>query len=371
MNIAICLPSLNEESTIRFVTQTIDKGLIILKRKYNIRGVIINVDSNSTDNTVDLFLQTPTTAKKYSHSTKGTFGKGENLIWFFKYALKTRIDIGLTIDSDLKSITPLWIVKFVEAIIIDGADYVVPIYKRSRFEGSTTNHFAYPIVKALSGIPIRQPIAGDFGFSAFLIEKFIIKSEQKQNYILEYGIDVFMTFIASCYARSIKQIILETKVHAPSFSKMEYMFPQIANSVLSIIDMNILAHRKINNTLNTSNSFIINDKFVHKKSAITMFLRAKKSLTSSNVSWLPLNLKNSIIHSINIEDKNEENVSDLWSRVLCTWFLSNTKKNISGNELLPFFIIRATSFWFWAENQTTNKINEAIEKQSQKINTYL
>lgn len=41
---------------------------------------------------------------------------------------------------------PIWIKRFLDPLIENGCDYVTPLYKRSRYEGSTTNHFAFPLI---------------------------------------------------------------------------------------------------------------------------------------------------------------------------------------------------------------------------------
>ena len=83
-----------------------------------------------------------------------------------------------------------WIHTFLDKLINEKFNYVVPSYKRSRFEGSTTNQFAYPILYALTGKRIRQPIGGDFAFDKNYID-YIIKQPYNDS-IKKYGIDIYI-----------------------------------------------------------------------------------------------------------------------------------------------------------------------------------
>lgn len=166
MKIAVCIPSLNEKDNIKNITQIIDQGLVDLISIYpDAQTEIINFDSNSSDGTPDIFILTETKSSKRSEIIKNAAGKGRNIIEFCRYAVENNIDYCLTIDSDIISATSDWVIKLIKPLINNDADYVTPIYEHSRFEGSSTNHFTYPLVYAFMGNVIRQPIAGDFAFT--------------------------------------------------------------------------------------------------------------------------------------------------------------------------------------------------------------
>ncbi len=92
-------------------------------------------------------------------------------------------------------------------------DYVAPIYARHKYDGSITNHIAYPLLRSLFGLRVRQPIGGDFGFSGKLARAFL--SEKLWNdKIAHFGIDIWMTTIAIARRFNICQAFLgNPKVH--------------------------------------------------------------------------------------------------------------------------------------------------------------
>ena len=166
MKIAVCLPSFNEVNNIQNITRIVDQGLAQLKSLYpEADPIIVNVDSNSDDGTVTLFNETETENLKHSIVVAGEGGKGKNILEFCRYVLDNDVDFCLTIDTDITSANPEWVVRLTVPLIQDDAIYVTPLYERSRFEGSSTNHFTFPLVYALTGHVTRQPIADDFAFS--------------------------------------------------------------------------------------------------------------------------------------------------------------------------------------------------------------
>ena len=197
MKIAICLPSYNEASNIENITKVVDQGLTnLLLKESGLEAVIVNVDSDSSDGTNRLFEETETTHKKHSIIVAGEGGKGKNILEFCRYAADNDVDYCITIDTDITSAGPEWVLKLALPMIEDGAIYVTPLYERSRFEGSSTNHFTFPIIYALTGQIIRQPIAGDFGFTLQLAREMLDSDFTNSEAVQKYGIDIFMTMTA-------------------------------------------------------------------------------------------------------------------------------------------------------------------------------
>lgn len=152
--IYVCLPSYNEARNIRNITKKINKSLNYLKNKYEC--VIVNADNNSEDGTNKIFCETKTKVKKISIIDK-RIGKGINIINFIELCKKDNVKYAIMIDSDTKSFKKTWIKKIIK-LLENKNDFVIPLYKRTKFEGNVTNHFIVPLLYALYGVKIRQPI---------------------------------------------------------------------------------------------------------------------------------------------------------------------------------------------------------------------
>ncbi len=227
------IPSYLEADTISFVTKQVDLGLA--KHFGQLKSMIINVDNNSEDDTKEAFLSTETkTPKHYLSTPKGVKGKGNNLLNLLNFARMQgqSLKAVLTVDADLRSITPDWI-KYLGEPILKGYDYVLPLYSRHQFDGTITNHICYPLVYALLGKDFRQPIGGEVGFSPALMNYWL---EQKWNSSTkQYGIDIFMTLQAFFGDFKICESGLGVKVHKASAPKLGSMFTQVITTLFDLL----------------------------------------------------------------------------------------------------------------------------------------
>lgn len=379
MKIAVCLPSLNEAANIASITHIVDQGLseIILKYPY-VNAEILNFDSNSIDQTPQIFQQTYTHALKQSFIVTNGLGKGRNILDFCEYVINNDIEYCLTIDSDIKSATPAWIVSLLTPLLSGYADYVTPVYKRSRFEGSSTNHFAVPFIFAITGQLIRQPIAGDFGFTKKIAKVFLQNKLLFDPIIEHYGIDIFMSISAINANARIEQINLDKKIHAPSFHKLEYMFPQIASTALLCKKQFNNPKSKIETTESIEINILENLEFLHKDEANKMKKNALSILKElKDYKWCSANLIENYLQSSALEIPSEVQMSTLWIDILQEWIIyyqevsdiNSIQK--AGNELLPFFVLRAVNFWIWSESVSIVQIENAILEQAYQLRNIL
>ena len=234
-DIIVGIPSYNEADNIAYPTDVASRGL----RTHfpDKKAVIINVDNHSPDGTRDVFLETPTEVPKiYISTAKGVKGKGNNFRNLFEAAVELNAKAIIVVDADLKSITPEWI-RYLGEPLMGRFDYVAPIYAGHKYDGSITDHIAYPLLRSLFGIRVRQPIGGDFGFSGTLARAFL--SEKLWNdKIANFGIDIWMTTIAIARRFNICQALLGTpKIHNPKDPAADLgpMFTQVVSTLFDLI----------------------------------------------------------------------------------------------------------------------------------------
>ena len=369
MKIAVCLPSYNEASNIQNITKIVDQGLAnLLLKESSLEAIIVNVDSDSSDGTNRLFEETETAHRKHSIVVVGEGGKGKNILEFCRYVADNDIDYCITIDTDITSADPGWVLKLALPMIEDGAVYVTPLYERSRFEGSSTNHFTFPLLYALTGQIVRQPIAGDFGFTLRLAREMLDSDFINREAVQKYGIDIFMTMTAVRTGKYIANVDLGKKIHAPSFNKLEYMFPQIATSVLmsSTAKFSETPAAGIGNEIN----ILPSSNFNHREAAEEMNKRATDVLKSIKLDWIKEEAVDGFLQSTKVQD----DMVSSWTDLLVLWFRhyhqqsSHAEKAVqAGQELLPFFVVRATSFWFWAETVEVADVEKTIRQQAESL----
>jgi hypothetical protein len=82
------------------------------------------------------------------------------------------------IEPDGQAIGTSWISSLMQPIVDAGFDLVTPQYHRHKYDGLLITGVLYPMVRALFGKRIRQPIGSDFGFSSAMMASCLSGSER-------------------------------------------------------------------------------------------------------------------------------------------------------------------------------------------------
>lgn len=361
--IAICIPTYKEADTIQKTISIVDLGL----KKYfgDFRVYIVNADNDSRDGTKRNFLSTKTYSRKEYLSTH-KIGKGYNLIKFFDYCIKNKIDYAATIDCDIKTLKLIWIKLLLDPLIKGNSDYITPVYVRNRFEGSTTNNFAYPFIYSFFGKDVRQPIGGDFAFNSrylkYISKQPIIESTKK------YGIDIFMTIHAIGGNFRTKQVFLGQKIHKPSFTKIRFMPQQVFESAFHALQyyrplVDHIRFKKIECVKNTNQS----EDFNHRTEALKLLNKSLKKITAFRKNYFEIlpqwkKLERKIINDKAIDYKN-------WAIILSSFiFLAKTgnKPKYLSELLAPISLVRTITLWTDSENLNYSEIESQVVQQAKE-----
>lgn len=235
-DIIVGIPSNNEADAIALPVQMADLGL----KKYFPRkkSVIINVDNHSPDGTRETFLGVKTQAPKiYVSTPKGVLGKGNNLRNLFIAAVELNAQAVVVVDADLKSITPEWI-QYLGEPLFSKFNYVCPIYVRHKYDGSITNHIAYPLLRTLYGLRVRQPIGGDFGFSGRMARAFLSEKNWNET-VSHFGIDIWMTTIAIARRFRVCQTFLGSPKSHRAKDPAKHLGPMFTQVIQSFFNLMI------------------------------------------------------------------------------------------------------------------------------------
>jgi glycosyltransferase involved in cell wall biosynthesis len=246
-DIVVGIPSYNNARTIAHVVRAAQAGLAKYFPQFS--AAIVNSDGGSSDGTQDavlsatvdlsrlMMVSTPLTGiHRLSFPYHGTPGKGSAFRLVFNMAHSLHAKACVVVDSDLRSITPEWIDLLVRPILHSEFDFVAPYYHRHKYDGTITNSIVYPLTRALYGRRIRQPIGGDFGISARLIERYLSRRDWEAD-IARYGIDIWMTTIAVAENYRTCQSFLGAKLHDAKDpgADLSAMLQQVVGSVFSLM----------------------------------------------------------------------------------------------------------------------------------------
>ena len=246
-DLVVGIPSLNNARTIAHVAQAVQAGLA----KYfpAARAVLVNADGGSTDGTpaalqeaqlldYQVLLTAPPIHPLERISTRysGIPGKGSALRTVFRVAAELEAKACAVVDADLRSIEPAWM-DLLLGPVLAGYDHVSPFYRRHKFDGTITNSFVYPLTRSLYGLRVRQPIGGDFGFSAALVRRFL-EQEVWDTDVARFGIDAWMTTTAITGGFRVCQAFLGAKIHDPKDPGLDllHMLVQVVGSVFDLME---------------------------------------------------------------------------------------------------------------------------------------
>lgn len=248
VDILVGIPSFNNAHTIGHVVRAIQAGFA----KYfpDARTLLLNSDGGSTDDTQEVVRTTSLSdfgtilAAHPVHAVHrivtpyhGVPGKGSALRTVFAAANALGASSCAVVDADLRSITPEWLDLLLSPVYRHGFDFVAPLYRRHKYDGTITNSIVYPLTRALYGKRVRQPIGGEFGFSGSLARHFL-EHDVWHSDVARFGIDIWMTTTAITSGCGVCQSFLGAKIHDakdPGVDLSE-MLTQVVSSVFSLME---------------------------------------------------------------------------------------------------------------------------------------
>jgi len=244
----ICgIPSFNNVRTIPNVVRAVEAGL---RRAFpGVSAAIVVSDGGSEDGTVAAAMEASTgpdeefllidpktpSPRRLALQYRGISGKGSAFRTLFSVAEMVGAKACAVFDSDLRSISPQWVEALVRPVLVNGHDFVAPMYARHKYDGTITNAIAFPLTSALYGSLVRQPIGGEFGFSGRMAASWANRDVWGTD-VARYGIDIWMTTTAIVEGFRVCQTQLGAKVHDAKDpgTHLGPMFRQVVGSLFAL-----------------------------------------------------------------------------------------------------------------------------------------
>jgi glycosyltransferase involved in cell wall biosynthesis len=235
LDIVVGVCTKNCADTVAGVLKTVDRGLAQFFPSKRI--LIVVSDGFSTDATQEKVQTTEMTTEVVFTPQTGGLGKGNGVRTILEIARERGASAVALVDGDLTSIESSWVHKLAGPIL-DGKDLVVPYYLRHHYDGVITNQIAYPLTNVLFGVGVRQPIGGEYGISARLLERLL----QHELFPEKFGIDIFITLVATSERMEIAEAVLgvkeheSTKQYADPDKLLVPMFYQVVGTLFRLIN---------------------------------------------------------------------------------------------------------------------------------------
>ncbi len=144
------------------------------------RTVLVNIDVGSSDGTPDVVAAAGLPAVFATHAAPlteratvpfhGVPGRGAALRRALEVAQRLGAAALLLLEADVTSVTDAWVAHLLGPVRDARADLTLATYARHRYEGTISNLVLAPLIRALYGRSLRQPLGGAQALSARLVE---------------------------------------------------------------------------------------------------------------------------------------------------------------------------------------------------------
>jgi hypothetical protein len=385
-DIVIGIPSFNNSRTVGHVTRAASAG--VAKYFPQLKSVIINSDGGSTDGTAEavlsarmedatlLLVSTPLSGvHRLSFPYHGIPGKGSAFRLIFQMAAKLQAKACVVVDSDLRSITPVWFDLLLRPILFADFDLVAPYYHRHKYDGTITNSIVYPLTRALYGLRVRQPIGGEFGISGRLIARYLEREDWETD-VARYGIDIWMTTIAIAEGYRVCQSFLGAKLHDAKDpgADLSAMLHQVVGSVFTLM-------QEYESVWTTSAGSKPADLFGFRFDVglDSVEVNLERMLAAFRLGCDEL----SEVWSLALEPDTYESVrrlagetpteakdfhidDSLWTRVVLDFACAYRRQRVARGHLLksltPLYLARVASFVIETRNLVSSEVEERVEQ---------
>lgn len=115
----------------------------------------------------------PTTTDVLDRPYHGIPGKARALHAILTAAKELGARACVVLDAGIETATPQWLQWLAGPVLTHGFDLMAPLYRRHPYEGALTKGIVYPMFRALYGVRLRQPAAGEFACSSRLLDRFL------------------------------------------------------------------------------------------------------------------------------------------------------------------------------------------------------
>ena len=227
IDLLVGVPTFNNSHTVEPVVKAVVAGLRASCASASV--LFVDADAGSNDGTPDL-VKTATgdslpvaliqhtgrgiAANRFAlHrlSDSGVPEREEAFRSFFSIAKDLQAKACVVVDANLRSVAPEWVERLTQPVLEKGADYVAPLFRRQRYEGSLTNSLVAPLTRALYGKRVACQTGGAYGFSAKIANLYLDR-DVWEGEASRFTIDSWLTTVAVAEGCTVWQASLGPKI---------------------------------------------------------------------------------------------------------------------------------------------------------------
>jgi glucosylglycerate synthase len=181
-DVVVAFLTYNNADTLPGVMATAARGVV--ESLPDVTVAFVDADGGSSDGTRELVAAAGVPAVVTTYDAPigermavpfhGIPGRGRALHAALGAAQRLRPRVVLVLEADVVSLAPQWIERLASPVWEEKADFIAPAYARHRFDGTITHLLIAPLVRALYGRQLRQPLGGAQALSPRLVEHLLV-----------------------------------------------------------------------------------------------------------------------------------------------------------------------------------------------------
>jgi hypothetical protein len=381
VDILVGVPTHNDARTVGQVVQGVRAGL--LTHFPRARSVIVNADGGSHDGTQDLVraasisdlssgANVPALRTLHSISTQyeGSPASGTALHTILAAADLLQAKVCAVVSPESTSLEPEWLERLLQPVVSDGADLVLPVYRRHKFDGLLIRNLVYPLTRVVYGCAVREPYPSDYAFSGTLGSQLLAQDiwTQEQG---RRGTELWLTLSAIVSRSKITQSFLGTRarLEAPPSDLVNAM-RETAGLLFCSMDANSSAWRESREPLpapcnGCQPAVSLEPKRINRKRLFQMFTFGIAQLEPVFLSILSPRTHEELKRLASLPEDDFAFPEPLWARTVFDFAVAYHKAVIGRDHivqaLVPVFRGRALTFLTQNRDASEEQVEKSIE----------
>jgi glucosylglycerate synthase len=229
VEIVIGLPSYNNAETIAGVVRAMREGLA--RRFPEKKAIIVSIDGGSSDATLARIAELTVEGGAPLRTLRlpgrelvvpyhGIPRKGEALHLTMQIARQSGARLCLILSPDVVIPSSTVVEQLSAPVLLEGFDLALPLYLRHKFDGAITSSIVRPLVQALYGRRVQQPMGAEYALSPALVERCLAQNVWGTE-LSRFGSDIWTTIQAMSGAFKICHVQLGLKNQARSTAPVD------------------------------------------------------------------------------------------------------------------------------------------------------
>ncbi len=239
VEVLVGIPTLNHARSVAGVLDGVGAGLT--RRFAGQKVLALVVDSGSQDGTLEAVRAwqagEPPLGAVQAVRLSGPSQRGRAIRAVLMAARHLNASACALVDGDLVSVTPEWVERLLRPILSGEADLVLPTYTRAASEGTLTTNLLAPLMAALYGRRIQQPVGGCLGLARSLVAR-LLEAEAWMGDLAIHGADLWMvTEALASGAPVVETHVGHRRVHpAPGPSDLATILVRVVGPLFSLME---------------------------------------------------------------------------------------------------------------------------------------